>query len=64
VLGEPCAKELRKISLVDDIVGRSIMNVSEDLCDQLIGPLKTSSFALQLDEATDVVKGAHLMCFN
>jgi hypothetical protein len=27
------------VSLADDTVGRRIMNISEDLCDQLIGQL-------------------------
>jgi hypothetical protein len=31
-------------------------DISEDLCDQLIDRFKTSRSALQLDEATDVVK--------
>jgi hypothetical protein len=47
-------KELRKIPLVDNTVGRRISYISEDLCDQLIDQFKTSRFALQIDESTDV----------
>ena len=38
-------------------------NISEDLCDQLISRLRTSKFALQVDEATDVAKEAHLIAY-
>jgi hypothetical protein len=62
-LGEFYAKDLRKISLTDNTVGRIILDISEDFCDQLIDKLKTSFFALKLDEATDVVKGAHLIIY-
>jgi hypothetical protein len=42
-------------------VGRRISDVSEDLCDLLIDQLQTSCFALQINEATDVVERANLI---
>ena len=44
-------------------MGRRILDISEDLCDQLIEILKPSHFALQLNEATEVVKDAHLVAY-
>jgi hypothetical protein len=41
-------------------VGRRVLDVSWKLCDKLIDQFKTSCFALQVDEATDIVKDAHL----
>jgi hypothetical protein len=49
-------KELRNIPFADDTVGRRKLHISEDLCDQLIDKRKTSRFALQADEPSDVVK--------
>lgn len=54
--GESCGKELGKIPLRYNTVGRRIQDISEDLCSQSIEQLKTSLYALQVDEANDVVK--------
>lgn len=54
MLGESYAYQLKIIPLADNTVGRRISDISEDLCDQLIEKVKLSSFALQVDEATDV----------
>jgi hypothetical protein len=60
MLGESYPNEIRKIPLVDKTM-RSILDMQEDLSDQLSDQLKTSPFSLQVDEATDVVKYAHLI---
>jgi hypothetical protein len=41
-----------------------VTDISEDLCDQLNDQLKTARFALQANEATEVVKYAHLTIFS
>nr|XP_042897067.1 protein FAM200A-like [Parasteatoda tepidariorum]XP_042902277.1 protein FAM200A-like [Parasteatoda tepidariorum]XP_042906149.1 protein FAM200A-like [Parasteatoda tepidariorum]XP_042906152.1 protein FAM200A-like [Parasteatoda tepidariorum] len=63
MLGESYADQLKIIPLADNTVGRRISDISEDLCDQLIEKVKLSSFALQVDEATDVLKDAHLITY-
>jgi hypothetical protein len=63
MLGESCAKELQKIPLPDNTVGRRISDIWEDLCDELIDRLKISRFAFRADKATVVVKGAHLPAY-
>ncbi|XP_067139511.1 zinc finger BED domain-containing protein 5-like [Centruroides vittatus] len=60
MLGESYADQLKIIPLT---VGRQISDISEDLCDQLIEKVKLSSFTLQVDEATDVLKDAHLITY-
>jgi hypothetical protein len=42
-------------------MGRRISDISKDLCDHLVDEIKTSYFALQVDEATEIVKDAHLI---
>jgi hypothetical protein len=37
-------------------VGRRISGISEDLCDQMTDQLRSSYFAMQVDEATNVDK--------
>jgi hypothetical protein len=52
-----------KFRLHITLLGEDI-DISEDLCYQLLSvELKTSRFALQVDEATGVVKGAHLIMY-
>ncbi|XP_066978963.1 zinc finger BED domain-containing protein 5-like [Macrobrachium rosenbergii] len=62
MLGESSANKLRSIPLADNTVGRRISD-SGDLSDQLTDALKYSHFGLQVDEATDVVKDAHLISY-
>jgi hypothetical protein len=40
MFGESQAKELRKIPLTDNTVGRIISDITEDLCDQMNGNIK------------------------
>lgn len=63
MFGEPYAKQLRQIPLADNTVGRRINDISEDICDQLVSRLRTSKFAIQVDEATDIAKDAHLIAY-
>jgi hypothetical protein len=63
MFGESYAKQLRQIPLADNTVGRRINDISEDICDQLVSRLRTSKFAIQVDEATDIAKDAHLIAY-
>lgn len=55
--------QLKVIPFADNTVGRRISDISEDLCGQLIEKVKLPSFVLQVDEATDVFKDAHLITY-
>ena len=63
MFGESYAKKLRQIPLSDNTVSRRINDISEDICDQLVSRVRTSKFAIQVDEATDVAKDAHLIAY-
>ncbi|XP_026467745.1 zinc finger BED domain-containing protein 5-like [Ctenocephalides felis] len=63
MFGESYADQIKSIPLADNTVGRRISDISDDLCDQLIEKIKLSSFALQVDEATDVANDAHLITY-
>jgi hypothetical protein len=62
-LDESYDKGLRKIPLAGDTVGRKALEISEDVCNQLTAQFKSSRFELQVDEATDIVKDAHLITY-
>lgn len=63
MFGESFANQLRQIPLADNTVGRRISDISTDLFEQLITNLKTRKFAIQVDEATDVIKDSHLLAY-
>ncbi|XP_026464819.1 zinc finger BED domain-containing protein 5-like [Ctenocephalides felis] len=63
MFGESYADQIKSITLADNTVARRISDISDDLCDQLIEKIKLSSFALQVDEDTDVAKDAHLITY-
>ena len=63
IFGEPYAKQLRQILLADITVGRRINDISEDIWNQLVSRMRTSKFAIQVDEVTDVAKDAHLIAY-
>ncbi|XP_042896432.1 protein FAM200A-like [Parasteatoda tepidariorum] len=63
MFGQFYTNQLQQIPLADNTIGRRINNISEDLCDQLVSRMRTSKFAIQVDEATDVAKDAHLIAY-
>ncbi|KAL4126049.1 hypothetical protein QTP88_010281 [Uroleucon formosanum] len=60
--GRP-GKLLSKVPLSNNTISRRIHHMADDLNDQLIEKLKKKAFGLQLDEATDINKDAHLICY-
>ena len=50
MFGESYAKQLRRIPLSDNTVSRRINDISEDICNQLVSRVRTSKFAIQVDE--------------
>ena len=63
MFGKPYAKQVRQIPLADNTVGRTINDIYEDICDQLLSRMRTSKFATQVDEKTNVAKDAHLIAY-
>ncbi|XP_068129400.1 zinc finger BED domain-containing protein 5-like [Hyperolius riggenbachi] len=61
--GESTGKLLSKIPLSNSTVSRRIECMAEDLNDQITEKMKGKEFGLQLDEATDSHKDAHLICY-
>jgi hypothetical protein len=61
MLGESYVKEHQKIPHAENNVGRRTPHILKDLCDHLIDRLITSHFALQVGEATNAIKDAHLI---
>jgi hypothetical protein len=59
VLSNPCLDEEEEEE--DKTVGENNVDISDDLCEQLNDQLRSSSLALQVAEATDVVKDVHLI---
>ena len=51
MFGEAYASVLRQILLADNTVSRRIDDISADLFDQLVSKMRTSKFAIQVDEA-------------
>ncbi|XP_031337243.1 zinc finger BED domain-containing protein 5-like [Photinus pyralis] len=54
MLNEKSAKEINKIPLSNDTVSRRIKELAGNVTTELIWRLKSSNFALQMDESTDV----------
>ncbi|KAL4101100.1 hypothetical protein QTP88_012347 [Uroleucon formosanum] len=63
MIGESAGKLLSKVPLSNNTISRRIHHMTDDLNDQLIEKLKEKAFGLQLDEATDINKDAHLVCY-
>lgn len=61
MIGEKEAETLKTIPLSNNTVARRISDISEDVCDQLLEKLKGKDFAIQVDEATDIHRDAHLI---
>ena len=47
MLGESYAKQLRKISLAGNKVGRRMNYISGNICDQLVSRLRSSKFGVK-----------------
>lgn len=63
MVGESAGKLISKVPLSNNTVSRRIQRISEDMEDQLIQIMRGREFKLQLDEATDNSKDAHLICY-
>jgi hypothetical protein len=63
MVGESAGKLISKVPLSNNTISRRIHHIAEDLNDQLIEKMKGKEFGLQLDEATDSNRDAHLICY-
>uniref|UniRef100_A0A671KL09 HAT C-terminal dimerisation domain-containing protein n=1 Tax=Sinocyclocheilus anshuiensis TaxID=1608454 RepID=A0A671KL09_9TELE len=64
MLDKKAAKAIKTVPLSNDTVCRRIDDMAEDIVAQVVGNLKqTSSFALQLDESTDISGESQLVAF-
>ncbi|XP_063765987.1 zinc finger BED domain-containing protein 5-like [Eleginops maclovinus] len=64
LFGEKASDEINRVPLSNDTVQRRITAMAENVKDQLITRLRQSQFfTLQLDESTDIVNEANLLCF-
>ncbi|MBN3284054.1 F200A protein, partial [Polyodon spathula] len=63
MLGDSVAEKLKMIPLSDNTVSRRISDMSENIKAQLISQLQSSLLTIQLDEAMDISKEAHLIAY-
>jgi zinc finger BED domain-containing protein 5/7/8/9 len=63
MFGDTQAQQLKNIPLSDNTVERRISDMSQDINSQLNEKIKHTKFALQVDEATDTAKDAHLIAY-
>lgn len=63
MFGESMAQQLKTIPMSNDTVSRRISDIAEDLHAQLMEKVKNCDFALQVDEATDLHRDAHLIAY-
>ena len=64
MFGEKYEKEIQKIPLLDNTISCCIYDMSQDIESQVIASIKEAkSFAIQLDESTDITGKAQLLAF-
>ncbi|KAK4881110.1 hypothetical protein RN001_004429 [Aquatica leii] len=63
MFGDNFAKQLQSIPLSNDTVACRICDIAEDVQHQLFEKLRDKLFSIQLDEATDSNKNAHLIAY-
>ncbi|XP_068247904.1 protein FAM200B-like [Palaemon carinicauda] len=63
LFGNEAEKEVRKIPLSDDTIGRRIMDMSSDIEKTVSELRKDEMFALQVDESTDIGGNSQLLVF-
>lgn len=63
MIGEQASQQLLKVPVSNNTIRRRIDDMAEDINYQLVDLLKVKEYALQLDEATDNSKDAHLICY-
>ncbi|XP_014768815.1 protein FAM200B [Octopus bimaculoides] len=63
VLDGKCAAKLKAVPLSDNTIARKLEDMSKYIKSQLIDRVKTSFFALQLDESTDITSVSQLMVY-
>ncbi|GFV65279.1 protein FAM200A [Trichonephila clavipes] len=63
MFGDNFAKELQSIPLSIDTISRRIDDIAEDIEQKLFGKLRDKLFSIQLDEAKESNKDAHLITY-
>lgn len=64
VLGEDFANKINLVPLSNDTIAKRISEINQDLFTQLLDRIKKSSkFAIQLDETTDITNFAQLLLY-
>lgn len=63
MFGDNFSKQIQSIPLSNDTVARRIGDIAEDVQCQLFSKLRDKLFSIQLDEATDSNKDAHLIAY-
>ena len=64
VVGNDAARKLDDISVSNDTVSRRIKEISQNIKEQVVDEIKKfPSFAIQLDESTDVSQYSQLLVF-
>ncbi|XP_068250348.1 zinc finger BED domain-containing protein 5-like [Palaemon carinicauda] len=63
MFGEKAEKEISKIPLSNDTMHRRILDLSENIEKKVQKKLQDSTFALTVDESTDISNTSHLLAF-
>ena len=63
MIGERAAEKLKLVPLSNDTMCCRIDDMADEIHDKLINQVKEREFSLQVDEATDNSRDAHLICY-